>query len=99
MPFTTMHPFLKLEERKMRCPICAAGELLNDVRDLTFTLNGKSIVVQSVRGDFCPACGEGILDGVEASRVSAAIVPPASAESNCARTPPATRGACARTRR
>ena len=54
----------------MKCPICGAVELVRDTRDLPYTYKGESTVIPGVTGDFCPACGEVILDGTESARVS-----------------------------
>lgn len=58
----------------MKCPVCAAAELVHDLRDLPYTYKGASTVVVAVNGDYCPACGEGVLDVAESSRVSAAML-------------------------
>jgi HTH-type transcriptional regulator / antitoxin MqsA len=55
---------------KMKCPICAQAELLHDTRDIPYTYKGESTVLPAVTGDFCPACGEAILDAVESARTS-----------------------------
>lgn len=57
----------------MKCVTCGAAELIQDVRDEPFTYKGQSTVILQLRGDFCPACGEVILDMAEAGRYSAAI--------------------------
>ena len=53
----------------MKCPVCGAAELIHDTRDLSFTIEDKTVVVQAVTGDFCPACAESILDVAESNRV------------------------------
>lgn len=58
----------------MKCPVCAAAELIRDTRDLTYTYKGKSTIIPSVMGDFCPACGETVLDMTESTRASAAML-------------------------
>lgn len=58
----------------MRCPKCGGAELVPQVRDLPFTVNGEERAVPAVTGDFCPLCGEAVLTGTEAARVSAAIM-------------------------
>lgn len=45
----------------MKCPICAGAELVHETRDLPYTYKGKTTSFAGVDGDFCPACGEGIL--------------------------------------
>ena len=52
----------------MKCPSCAAADLVHDTRDLPYTYKGESTVISSVSGDFCPACDESILDSAESKR-------------------------------
>ncbi len=59
---------------KMKCPICTEAELVNDTRDIQYTYKGESTVIPAVTGDFCPACGEAVLDASESSRTSAAML-------------------------
>jgi HTH-type transcriptional regulator / antitoxin MqsA len=61
----------------MQCPVCAAAELVHDTRDLPYIYKGEATVIPSVTGDYCPACGEAILDMAESARASAAMVHPA----------------------
>ena len=58
----------------MRCPICAKTELVADTRDIPYTYKGESTVIPEVSGDFCPACGEAILNAAESSRSSAMML-------------------------
>ncbi len=58
----------------MRCPICAAADLVHDTRDLPYTYKGETTTIPAVVGDHCPACGESVLDAAESSRVSAAML-------------------------
>lgn len=57
----------------MKCPACAAAELVHDTRDLPYLYKGESTSIPAVTGDFCPACGEAVLDAAESTRVSAAM--------------------------
>jgi HTH-type transcriptional regulator/antitoxin MqsA len=54
----------------MQCPICASTELIHDTRDIPHIYKGETTVLPNVTGDFCPACGESILEAAEARRVS-----------------------------
>jgi len=54
----------------MKCPICAKAQLVHDTRDIPYTYKGESTVIPAVAGDFCPACGEAVLDGAESARAS-----------------------------
>jgi HTH-type transcriptional regulator/antitoxin MqsA len=51
----------------MKCPSCAAAELVYDTRDIPYTYKGESTLIPAVTGEFCPACDESIL-AVEESR-------------------------------
>lgn len=53
----------------MKCTVCGAAELIHDTRDIVYTYKGESTSIPSVTGDFCPACAESVLDGVESDRV------------------------------
>ena len=46
----------------MKCPCCGAAELIHDTRDMPYTYKGESATIPAVTGDFCPACGEVILN-------------------------------------
>ncbi len=54
----------------MKCPNCGAGKLVHDTRDMPYTYKGESTVILSVRGDYCSACGEAVLDLKESARTS-----------------------------
>ena len=58
----------------MKCPSCAAAELVHDTRDMPYTYKGESTVIPTVTGDFCPACGEAVLEMGESVRTSAAML-------------------------
>ncbi|MCO6057707.1 type II toxin-antitoxin system MqsA family antitoxin [Pseudomonas sp. MOB-449] len=58
----------------MKCPSCAASELVHDTRDMPYTYKNESTTIPTVTGDFCPACGEAVLDAAESARVSAAML-------------------------
>jgi HTH-type transcriptional regulator/antitoxin MqsA len=72
----------------MKCPNCGSAELVRDTRDLPYTYKGRTTNIENVTGDFCPACGEAVLELGESVRtgaemlafnkeVNAAIVDPA----------------------
>lgn len=42
-------------------------------RDVPYTRQGKTIIIPSVTGDYCPACKESILDRQESERCMAAM--------------------------
>ena len=58
----------------MKCPSCASAELLHDTRDMPYTYKGETTLIPAVNGDFCPACGKGVLDASESARTSAAML-------------------------
>ena len=58
----------------MKCPSCAAAELVHDTRDMPYTYKGEPTNIPAVTGDYCPACGEVVLDMAESSRISAAML-------------------------
>ena len=49
----------------MKCPVCGVAKLVHDTRDLPHIYKGEAAILPQVTGDFCPACGEGILDADE----------------------------------
>lgn len=53
----------------MKCPECGA-ELIRDVRMLSYTYKGHTVELET-RGDFCPTCGEAVLDTAEWDRQDA----------------------------
>ncbi len=53
----------------MKCPVCGGAELTHGTRDLPYTYKGASTVIESVTGDFCPACDEVVLDAAESARM------------------------------
>jgi len=58
----------------MKCPNCGAGELVHDVHDVTYRYKGEVTSIPAVTGDYCPACGESILDMKESARTSALML-------------------------
>lgn len=57
----------------MKCPCCGAAELVHETRNLPYTYKGQSTLIEAVTGDFCPACGEVLLDREHGDRYSAQI--------------------------
>lgn len=58
----------------MKCPLCGGGKLLRGSRDIPYTYKGETTSISAVGGQFCTACGEGILATAESKRVSAAML-------------------------
>ncbi len=57
----------------MKCPSCGAGELIHDTRDIPCAYKGQYGTIAAVIGEFCPACGEVVLDREEGDRFSARV--------------------------
>jgi HTH-type transcriptional regulator/antitoxin MqsA len=58
----------------MKCPLCAQAELVEDTRDMPYTYKGEVSTIAAVAGEFCPACGEPVLNPTESARVSALML-------------------------
>ncbi len=58
----------------MKCPTCAATELVSDARDMPYTYKGESTLIPAVTGEFCPACDEVITDAEESKRTMALMM-------------------------
>ena len=58
----------------MKCPDCSEAELVHDTRDLPYIYKGENINIAAVTGDYCPSCGEVVLDLSESERVSAEML-------------------------
>ncbi len=58
----------------MKCPSCGAAELVHDRRDMSYVYKTESTLIPLVTGDYCPACDETILDSIESTRVSTAML-------------------------
>lgn len=46
----------------MKCPACGNLEMETIIKDETLSYGGQSMTLHSMKGDFCPACGEGVWD-------------------------------------
>ena len=46
----------------MKCPNCGAAKLAHDTRDMPYNYKGEETTIPAVRGDYCPACSEAVLD-------------------------------------
>lgn len=58
----------------MKCPSCAAAKLVSDTRDMPYTYKGETTLIPHVTGQYCPACGEVVLDAAESARTSAEML-------------------------
>ncbi len=54
----------------MKCPYCGKAELKKGKRDMPYIYKGEQALIKAVRGDFCPACDEVVLDNSESERTS-----------------------------
>lgn len=54
----------------MKCPICGAAEMIHDTRDVPYIYKGETTIIPAVTGDFCPACGEVLLEREHGDRYS-----------------------------
>jgi HTH-type transcriptional regulator/antitoxin MqsA len=46
----------------MKCPACGKSEMISKIQDEILSHEGQSLTLHAMRGEFCPACGEGIWD-------------------------------------
>ncbi|MHB8122933.1 MAG: type II TA system antitoxin MqsA family protein [Desulfuromonadaceae bacterium] len=46
----------------MKCPACGDSEMVTKTQDETISYGGQSLTLHSMKGNFCPACGDGIWD-------------------------------------
>lgn len=58
----------------MKCPACGAADLVHDTRNIPYTYKGESTTIPVVTGDYCPACGEAVLNMGESTRISALML-------------------------
>lgn len=55
----------------MKCQSCGAGvELVRDTRDVPYTYKGKTVIIANVPADYCPSCGDSIMDPEQAQDYS-----------------------------
>lgn len=58
----------------MKCPLCGEARLVHDTRDVPYTYKGETTFIPAVTGDYCPVCGEMILDADESARNGAVML-------------------------
>lgn len=46
----------------MKCPACGDSEMVAKIQDETLSYGGQSMTLHAMKGNFCPACGDGIWD-------------------------------------
>ena len=54
----------------MNCPNCDKPTLITVRRDMPYTYKGAQTVLSDVKGEWCPSCGEALLDLEESARIS-----------------------------
>lgn len=57
------------ESTSMMCPSCGISELEHATLDHFYSYEAETLLIPTVTGAFCPACGEVITSGAEARRV------------------------------
>jgi HTH-type transcriptional regulator / antitoxin MqsA len=57
----------------MKCPCCGAAKLVRETRDIQYVYKNEKTTIPSVVGEFCPACGEVILNRDHGDRYSELI--------------------------
>lgn len=57
----------------MKCPNCGTATLVHDTRDLPYACKSETTTIPAVTADWCPACGEAVMDVDESQRVSQAM--------------------------
>ena len=60
--------------KTIKCPSCAAADLIFDTRDQPYIDKGEATVLPQVTGGFCPACNESVLDAAESRRTMALML-------------------------
>lgn len=54
----------------MKCPCCGGAELVHETRDMPYAYKGKETILSAIEGDYCPSCGEVVLDAENGNRLS-----------------------------
>lgn len=57
----------------MKCPSCGAAKLIHDTRDVSYVYKSETATIPAITGNFCPACGEVILNREHGDRYSELI--------------------------
>lgn len=58
----------------MKCPNCGVASLVHDTHDLPYAYKGESTTIPAVTADWCPACGEAVMDMDVSQHVSQAML-------------------------
>ncbi|YCI81517.1 type II toxin-antitoxin system MqsA family antitoxin [Enterobacteriaceae bacterium] len=57
----------------MKCPVCGGAELIHDTRDIPWVYKGQQTVLPAITGDYCPSCGEIILNEEQSNGYARAV--------------------------
>jgi HTH-type transcriptional regulator / antitoxin MqsA len=57
----------------MKCPVCGGAELVHDMRTVSYTYKSKTKDIHGVEGEYCPSCGEVVLDRLNGDRYSETV--------------------------
>ena len=57
----------------MKCSCCGAAELIHHTRNMPHIYKGETTTIPAVTGEFCPACGEIILNREHGDRYSKSL--------------------------
>jgi HTH-type transcriptional regulator / antitoxin MqsA len=58
----------------MKCPACGHSRMVEKTIDEKLSYGGHSIILEGMKGEFCPKCGEGIWDSASSRRFDEAHV-------------------------
>lgn len=58
----------------MKCPSRSAAELVGYTHELSYTYKGEATSSPDMTGNYCPACGEVVLDLAESTRTSVTML-------------------------
>ena len=57
----------------MKCPACGKAELVAATRHLPYSYKGQSTTIKKIKGLFCSACHEAVLDAKNGDRFAAEL--------------------------
>ena len=57
----------------MKCPVCGATELKNEIKDIEYSYKGKKTIIPAVCGNYCSVCDEIITAENESRRMMNAM--------------------------
>ncbi|WP_258020018.1 type II toxin-antitoxin system MqsA family antitoxin [Pseudomonas sp. MAG002Y] len=54
--------------------MCGQAELVHDTRDTPYSYKGHSTIIKDIKGEYCDACNDCILDNEDGIRLSKTMV-------------------------